>query len=169
MELYLLRHGEAGKRMTATAKDYERPLTATGEEEVEEIGEALRESGFKFDLIATSPLKRAKDTAEIVNKALRRKGKVEEWHELAPEGGRQSLYRRLARIKPGASVLCVGHEPYLTIAIGEMISRGGTSSAGSRIALKKGGMAKVSISGFSPTIIGELRWLLTAKQVRRLA
>ena len=165
----MLRHGEAGKRLTVTARDYERALTATGKEEMEKIGEALGELEFEFDVVATSPLKRARDSAAIVNKALGRKGGVEDWPELSPEGGREALYKRLAKVKAGSSVLCVGHEPYLTIAIGEIINRGGTGSAGSRIALKKGGLAKISVSGFSPRISGELHWLLTPKQIRRLA
>lgn len=169
MNLYFLRHGEAGKRLTVAARDYQRTLTATGREEMEEIGEALGKLGFEFDMVATSPLKRARDSAAIVSKALGRKGEVEDWPELSPEGSREALYKRLAKVKAGSSVLCVGHEPYLTTAIGEIINRGGTGSAGSRIALKKGGLAKVSVSAFSPRISGELRWLLTPNQVKRLA
>lgn len=168
MDLYLLRHGEAGKRLPASVKDNERALTAVGKEEVEGVGEALAKMDFEFDVVATSPLRRAKDSASIVNKALRRKASVEEWAELAPEGNREGLYKRLARLKPGASVLVVGHEPYLTTAIGEMTGRGDVST-GFRIALKKAGLAKVTISGFSPRVSGELRWLLTPKQLRKMA
>jgi phosphohistidine phosphatase len=169
MDLFLLRHAEAGKRMAVTVRDRERPLTAVGREQAGEVGEALREAGFEFDVIASSPLKRAKDTAAIVSRALRRKGDVEEWPELAPEGSREALYRRLGKVKPGSSVVCVGHEPYLTTAIGEMIGRGGSGGAGVRISLKKCGMAKLSVTGFSPRISGELRWLLTPRQIRKLS
>jgi phosphohistidine phosphatase len=169
MNLYLLRHAEAGKRMAIAARDRERALTVAGKEEIEEVGEALAEAGFKFGVLATSPVKRAKDSALIVNKALKRKASVEEWPELSPEGNREALYRRLAKLKLGSSVACVGHEPYLTTAIGEMIGRGTGSQAGIRIALKKCGLAKVSVTGFSPRINGELRWLLTPKQVRKIA
>lgn len=168
MDLYLLRHGEAGKRLPASVKDNDRALTTAGREEVEEVGEALAEMDFKFNVVATSPLRRAKDSASIVNKALRRKALVEEWAELAPEGNREGLYKRLARLKPGSSVLVVGHEPYLTTAIGEITGRG-DGSAAFRIALKKAGLARVSISGFSPRISGKLRWLLTPKQLRKMA
>jgi len=169
MEIYLLRHGEAGQRVPVASRDLERALTAAGKEEMEEIGEAMAEMGYEFDVIATSPVKRAKDTASLVNKALKRKSGVEEWAELSPEGDREALYRRLAKLRPGSIVMCVGHEPYLTAAISEIAGKGNGESSGFRIALKKGGMARLSVAGFSPRISGELRWLLTPKQIRKMA
>lgn len=169
MELYLLRHGEAGKSLAAAVKDRERTLTVAGREEMEKVADALAETGLKFDVIASSPLKRAKETALILQKAQRRKGTVEEWQELSPEGNREALYKRLAGLKPDASVLLVGHEPCLTTALGEIIGARGDSAEWLRIALKKGGMARLSVPGFTPRISGELRWLLTPRQIRKLA
>jgi len=169
MELYLLRHGEAGKRIPVAAKDSGRTLTAVGRQEIEAVGKSMAKLGYKFDMVAASPLKRAKETAVIINESLSRKGAVEEWPELSPEGSRDALYRRLAKLKPGSKVLCVGHEPYLTTAMGEITGREGAESAGFRIALKKGGFAKIVVTGFSPRISGEMRWLLTPKQIRRMA
>lgn len=169
MELFLLRHSEAGKKLPHAGKDRDRSLTVVGKEEIERVGKALAKVGLEFDVIASSPLKRAKDSAQIVNKALKRKGKVEEWQELSPEGSRQSLYRRLAELKRSASVLCVGHEPYLTRAVADLITGGdGVAERAPKIALKKGGLARVSIEGFAPKPSGELRWLLTPKQIRKL-
>ena len=164
-----MRHGEAGKRIPVAAKDSVRALTAAGRQEVEEVGEALAKLGYSFDVVATSPLKRAKETASIVSEALDRKNRVEEWSELTPEGSRSALYRRLTSVTPGSKVLCVGHEPYLTIAMGEIAGRGGDGQAGFRISLKKAGLAKLLVTGFNPRISGELRWLLTPKQIRRMA
>ncbi|HXW95796.1 MAG TPA: phosphohistidine phosphatase SixA [Nitrososphaerales archaeon] len=169
MELYLMRHGEAGKRIPVAARDTARALTAAGRQEVEDVGQAMAKLGYEFDVVATSPLKRAKETATIVSEALKQKNRVEEWSELSPEGNRGALYRRLTSVRPGSKVLCVGHEPYLTIAMGEIAGRGGDGSAGFRISLKKGGMAKLLVTGFNPKISGELRWLLTPKQIRRMS
>lgn len=169
MELYLLRHGEAGKRVPISARDMERALTASGKEEVEEVAEAMAELGFEFDAVVTSPLKRAKDTALIVNEALKRKAEVEVWAELSPEGGRSAFYRRLQKLKADAEVLCVGHEPYLTTAIGEIVREGPDRPGDVRIVLRKGGLARVSVTGFTPKINGELRWLLTPKLIRKMA
>lgn len=168
MDVYLLRHGEAGNRVPIAARDMERALTAAGKKEIEDVGEAMADMEYKFDVVASSPLKRAMDTALIVNKELKRKTPVEEWTELAPEGSRDAFYRRLGKLKAGSSVLCVGHEPYLTTVIGEITGRDGTASTGFRISLKKGGLAKLSLDGFAPRASGELRWLLTPKQIRKI-
>ena len=169
MELFLLRHGEAGSRVPMAARERERALTAAGKEELEGVGEGMAELGLEFDHVVTSPLKRAKDTALIVNKALKRKQGVEEWGELSPEGDREAFYRRLAKLRPTSSVLCVGHEPYLTMAIGEMTGSDDDRTPGPRIVLRKAGLARVTITGFTPKVNGDLRWLLTPKLLRKLA
>ena len=168
MDVFFLRHGEAGKSAPLSVKDRERPLTASGREEMKEIGEAMAEMGLEFDVIAASPLKRAQETAEIVNRALGRKERVEEWGELSPEGSKEALFRKLGKFQGKSSVLCVGHEPYLTTALGEITSRE-EGKAGFRIVLKKGGLARISVLGFNPRMTGELRWLLTPRQLRKIA
>jgi phosphohistidine phosphatase len=169
LELYLLRHGEAGKRIPIAARDMERALTAAGEEEVEVVGASMAKLGLEFDVIATSPLKRAKDTAIIVNRAMKRRPDVEVWQELSPEGRKDAFYRRLQKLRAGSQVLCVGHEPYLTTAINEIAGRGTEKSGGLRIVLRKAGLARLTVTGFSPRISGELRWLLTPKTIRKMA
>ena len=167
MELYLLRHGEAGKRVPASAMDMERSLTAAGKEEVEEIGEGMSALGLKLDVVASSPLKRAEDTAVMVNRALKRKADVEVWPELSPEGGRDALFRRLQKLKRDSEVLCVGHEPFLTDLVSEIVGGGGRAG-GIRMVLRKGGLVRVTVTGFAPRINGELRWLLTPKLMKKL-
>lgn len=169
MNVFLLRHGEAGKRVTPVTKDSERALTAVGRKEVEDVAKALASVELKFDLIAASPIRRSKETALIVGKAFKNKPRQEYWDELKPEGSRQELYGRLAKIKPGSSVLLVGHEPYLSTAIGEITSKTTDRHEGFRVVLKKAGLAKISVTSFHPRITGELRWLLTPKQIRRMA
>lgn len=154
--------------MTSGSKDSGRALTAAGTEEIERVGASLSKQGFKFDIVAASPLKRAKDTAEILNLGLKRQARVEVWPELSPEGARDALYMRLSRLRPDSSVLLVGHEPYLTTAMSEIAGAAGGHPR-VRISLKKGGLAKMSVSGFSPRVEGELRWLLTPKQIRKMA
>jgi len=165
IELYVLRHGEAGKSLPTGSKDSERALTVTGKQEVEKVAEALRGLGIKFDFIATSPLKRAHQTAEIVAKILKvKKGKVEGWSELQPEGKRQELYRKLSHIKQESSVLVVGHEPYLSTMIREIVFGNGSGN----IVLKKGGIARIEVTSFQPNIKAELRWLLTPRLLKNM-
>jgi phosphohistidine phosphatase len=165
MGLYVLRHGDAGKRLPAGSKDSERALTVTGKQEVEKVAEALQDLGIKFDFVATSPLKRAYQTAEIVANGLKvKKGKMEGWDELKPEGKRPELYRRLSQFKQQSSVLVVGHEPYLSTMIREIVFGNGAGN----IVLKKAGLARVEVTSFQPNIKAELRWLLTPKLLKNM-
>ena len=76
MDLFILRHGEAGKRTTSRASDSQRPLTAGGEKEITEIAESLEKIGTKFDIILTSPLKRSQQTADLVAKQFKAQRKL---------------------------------------------------------------------------------------------
>lgn len=165
VDLYVLRHGEAGKRLAAGSKDSERALTVAGAKEVEEIAGALSELDIKLDLVATSPLARAKQTAVIVSKKLKiKKDKLQDWDELKPEGSRTKLYEKLARFKPEASVMVVGHEPYLSTLVSDLVFDGQKG----RIVLKKGGLVRVGVTSFRPKPRGELRWLLTPRHMKRM-
>ena len=163
IDLFILRHGEAGNRMTVVEKDSERPLTPEGRTEMQKIAKSLKAIGLQIDRIYTSPLRRARETAEIAAKILEIPT-LEEWDELKPDGSKTGLYRKLARLGQNSRPILVGHEPYLTSMIGEIM---GTTSA--KIVLKKGGVAKVRITSFSPRISGELRWLLTPKIITKMA
>ena len=164
LQLYILRHGEAGKRIPVSSKDSDRALTVTGEEEVKEVAQALIALNITPDFMATSPLKRARQTAEIVAKALKvKKGDFEEWNELKPEGRRPELYKKLAQLKPESKVMVVGHEPYLSTMVAEIAF----GSSGGMV-LKKAGIAKVTITSFHPRIKGELRWLLGPKHMKQM-
>lgn len=168
VELYILRHGEAGKKLPSGNKDSERPLTVTGEQEVEEVAESLSDLGLKFDAIISSPLKRALQTAEIVAKVLKAKKKIELWDELKPESSHSDFYKRLSQVKRESSVLVVGHEPFLSSMIGDLVFSGGNNSAQGRIVLKKSGLAKVAVTSFQPRAQGELRWLLTPRHLKKI-
>jgi phosphohistidine phosphatase len=165
MEILILRHGEAGKRIAPSSHDADRQLTVAGKDEVTRVAQSMKEIGMKFDVIGTSPLKRARQTADVVGKVLGQKKTVEEWDELKPEGDRKLLYKRLARLRRDSSVLIVGHEPYLTKVIGDLITGGREAS----VVLKKAGLARLEISVFSPVPRAELRWLLTPRLAKKVA
>lgn len=164
MNVFFLRHGEAGKRISVPSRDFERSLTASGAEEIEEIADSMKKMDLEFDKIASSPLARALETAEIVTNVYKKSSKPEVWDELRPEANRLDLYRRLSKIKQDADVLVVGHDPFMTTVIGEIIS----GSMNAKISLKKAGLARVQIDSFTPRASGELRWLLTPKQIKNM-
>ena len=166
LNIFILRHGEAGTHITMPSRDFERPLTEAGREEIEIIAKSLRKLHVEFDRIVTSPLKRAKETADIVANAYGESvPKLELWDELRPEGSKHEALQRLTKLKQDADVLIVGHDPYLSTLVGEIIT-GGSSA---KISLKKGGLAKIQIHSFAPKPMGELRWLLTPRHLKKLA
>jgi phosphohistidine phosphatase len=164
MDLIILRHGEAGKSMAAARGDADRALTVAGGKEVEEVAEALDCLDVGLTHIITSPLKRARETASLAAEVLKKEETVEVWDELEPESDTARLYRRLSKLKPDSVVLVVGHEPYLSGMISEIIS----GSKQARIVLKKAGVAKVSVSSWVPKATGELRWLMTPRQLKKV-
>jgi phosphohistidine phosphatase len=161
MDLFVLRHGEAGNRQKMIVVDAKRTLTAVGRKEIDEIAKGLLRLKIRPVHIVTSPLVRARETAEIVAKVQKSKN-LEEWEELKPEGNRQQFYEKLSKLKLDSSILVVGHEPYLSTMICDMIG-----ASGGHILLKKGGLARVRIEGFVPKVRGELRWLLSPRLLKK--
>ena len=162
MDLLVLRHGEAG-RSSLSPGDSKRSLTAEGRQEVADLTNGIKALDVKLDCVFSSPLLRAKQTAEIVAKSLKYKGKIEDLDSLKPEGNKLEFYSVLSKLKQDSVILVVGHEPYLSELIGEAISQ-----SGCRINLKKAGLARIKITSTLPKIKGELRWLLTPKQLKKI-
>jgi len=122
----------------------------------------MARAGLVPDLVASSPLKRALGTAEVVAGKVFPGGEIALWEELEPGSDPASLKERLAGLTGVNLVLLVGHEPQLSRVIALLTGAGGEA----RIALAKGGMAKVQ--DFSPDTgaPGELVWLLEPGQMR---
>src|ERR1017187_5933090 len=116
MELYLLRHGLAVEHGTpGFAEDSARPLTPKGRRQLRKIAAAMKQMGLDFDLILSSPLPRAKQTAEIVAARLKLKKRLKFSNALAPGGDPAILFRQLERTRPAPEkLLLVGHEPDLS-------------------------------------------------------
>lgn len=161
MELFILRHGEAEPR-SAGILDSERALTSHGREEIRRVAAWARSAGHSFDLIATSPLKRAEETAEIVATSPGGRQKVEVWQSLAPDGDRDALIGEICRHSGIGSLLLVGHEPLLSTFISRVIAGDDRAS----ILLAKGGLARIKNVTASPELAGDLRWLITPRQIR---
>jgi phosphohistidine phosphatase len=114
MEVYLIRHGLAGDR-----GDYEddnlRPLTDEGRQKTNKIAKQLVKVGLSFDVILTSPLVRATQTAEILKKA-RLSDRIETFPSLAPGGNIQEWvdwYCQWYGKEKRSSIALVGHQPDL--------------------------------------------------------
>ena len=165
MELFILRHGEAGQR-SSQASDQRRPLTSAGKVEILEIAKALKIIGLKFDLVVTSPLKRAYDTAKIVSDIFKIGNRLQVWNELAPEGQRAAVYRKISQLREEYAVLIVGHQPLLGEIVNDMIHKGKSSPC--NLLLKKGGVVRLRLLSKSNIPRGELRWLLSPRILKNI-
>ena len=164
MELFILRHGEAGQR--SHSSDRIRPLTSAGKAEILEVAKALKIIGLKFDLVITSPLKRAYDTAMIVSEVFNIGNKVQVWNELAPEGQRTEIYRKISQLSEEYTVLIVGHQPLLGEMINDMIHKAKSSPC--NLLFKKGGIARIRLLRKSNIPKGELKWLLSPRILKNI-
>jgi phosphohistidine phosphatase len=159
MKLYFLRHGLAGSRGRWAGPDSERPLTDEGIARMEREAATLGALGLSLDVIVTSPLVRAYQTAEIIARKVDLLDRLVTDERLAPGFGVREL-RGILDDHPGAvAVMLVGHEPDFSLAVGDLIG-GGT------VAFKKGGLGRVDTSDAS---LGdaELAWLLPPSVLAR--
>jgi phosphohistidine phosphatase len=171
LDLYLLRHGDAGKRMAVAAggNTGDVPLTTVGREEIAIIARSVKTLNLRFSAIVTSPLKRAVQTAKIIAKVLAIENRISVWNDLVPEGNRSKIYNKLNQYTRDSSVLMIGHEPYLSNIMYDLIFQKNRVNQLGRISLKKAGLAKIRVISLTPNISGELRWLLTPRILKLLA
>lgn len=167
MNLLILRHGIAVEPGTAGyAADSDRPLLPEGERKLRKIAQAMEGLELSCDLILSSPYLRARQTAEIIAAASKPKKKVELSDALTPGGSPRKLIESINSLKsaPG-NVLLVGHEPYLSGLISLLIC----GKAGLSIAMKKGGLCKLTAERLEHGRCATLDWLLTPKQMALMA
>ena len=165
MELLLLRHGDAADRLTGGyARDEDRPLTDDGRNEAHFAALALARLGAVPDLVLTSPLVRAAQTATGVAETLDLRRSPETCAALAPGGQREALIATLRSADSAASVLLVGHMPDL----GELSGWLCWGNPAAALPFRTGGLCRITMP---PSLIpgtGDLRWFLPPKAQRRL-
>ena len=166
MELYVIRHAISeplGKHNQFS--DEKRSLTDAGRDRMGEITKGLRRLGVQFDLLLTSPLTRAIQTAEIIAAAFDvGANEIRQTASLAPGASAVALFAEIKSHTGVESVALVGHQPDLGVLVSGIIG-----SAAPSIQLKKGGVCCVNVTETVPVLRGDLVWLLTPKQLRLLA
>src|SRR5262245_48524924 len=102
MDLFLIRHAKAvdGSRY---GDDSERPLDADGRRAALDVGAALARHGVQLDVIASSPLVRAVETAELVAVSVGYAGQLAIHTDLQPEAGPRVMIDRALRPYAGAA------------------------------------------------------------------
>lgn len=161
MELYLIRHGIAEEQRTGI-KDEARELTKEGQQKTEKVAYRIVKLGLKFDLIVTSPLVRARQTAEIFL-AAGLSCQLEESNHLAPHGNISNwldYWLKPKNFPENAQIALVGHEPCLS-NWAEILLWG---EAKDSLVLKKAGMIGVKLPEIGlPVGRSQLFWLTPPK------
>ena len=162
LELYLIRHGIAAERGEEYPDDSKRPLTSSGMSKLRDEAKGLNELEVTFGLIITSPLVRTKQTADIIAGTLKDKPQVITSDSLAPAGTPAGVVQELGKHARQARIALVGHEPNL----GELAAR--LIGAKSPIEFKKGAICRIDFEVLPPKGIGQLRWFIPPRILRRL-
>ncbi|MBX3084715.1 MAG: histidine phosphatase family protein [Anaerolineae bacterium] len=156
--LYFLRHGHAHDRDEwKTQNDELRPLTTEGIAAMRQEAIVLRHLQPDFTAIVTSPLVRARETADIIH-TLFPDLPITEDALLKPGFGLKALEKVLKQHDGHESLLLVGHEPDFSAVISDMIG-------GGRVTMKRGGMARVKLAS-KEKLRGDLIWLITPSVFR---
>jgi phosphohistidine phosphatase len=172
MRIYLMRHGLAGDSATWQGDDRLRPLTEKGERRVQAAVQGLQQLHLQVDTLLTSPLTRARQTADIVGGVLNLK--VEENNGLEPGFGLAQLAGILTVYTEARGLMLFGHEPDFSTVISKLIARHGDA----HVMMKKGACCALDLPDETPSadlvarqLAGSatLLWLMTARQLGRIA
>jgi len=154
VKVYFLRHGIAAEPGDWRGNDFDRPLTGDGRERMAREAKALRKLNLDLDAIVTSPLARARATAEIAAEALKITT-IKEDARLGTGFDLGALEEILQDHADAKAIMLVGHEPSMSSVIGRL-------AGAARLDLKKGALACVEVPDIS-SMSGELLSLVPPK------
>jgi phosphohistidine phosphatase len=151
--LYFLRHGKAGHPRAADPTDDDRELTDNGVAELRAAAPFWRRLNLRPDLVLSSPLPRALQTAQLLvaGVGMDREPVVDD--RLRPGADWGDMARAMTTNRDARRVMFVGHEPDLSTAV--QILTGARA-----VRLRKGGLACVEFPGIPEAGAGEIAWLL---------
>ena len=161
MHLFIVRHAWAGEHGDPRyPDDRQRPLTAEGRKRFTGVAKKLVRRGLKPQVIATSPLVRCVQTAEILAEQLWEVEPVEV-EALAPGSDLAALIQWTTQ-QEAESVAWVGHAPDVCYLAAALVGDGSAA-----IRFPKGGACEIQFDGEMAPGRGELQWLATAKLLNR--
>jgi phosphohistidine phosphatase len=161
MILYIFRHGEAETTGESPEKtDESRRLTSGGREQVKKVCEEARKLGANPTMIMSSPLVRAKETAEIAREILNSKAELKIDNCLEPESEPEEVYKALSKLSKKDEVVLVTHVPILGRLISDLVDWNGLSD---HVEFHNGAMMKIESRKTLPRSgSGTMVWLLPA-------
>jgi phosphohistidine phosphatase len=162
MNLYLIRHAEALAIGDRVLRDADRPLSARGEHDAALMGRLLSMVEPSARIIATSPLLRARRTAEVLAAQFPEPPRVEVWPILEPGFARRKVLADVSE-RSDVSLMLVAHQPDLAEFISWLVADGVAE-----IAFPPGSIAGL-VLGTSTTAGGaSLQWIMTPALVATL-
>jgi phosphohistidine phosphatase len=160
VELYLVRHAIAEERGPNWPDDTRRPLTAKGKARFRQVVSALRSMDVRLDVVLSSPLVRARQTADLLAAGLEPAPAVTLVDALAPGATPEAIVAAARRVNRGR-VACVGHEPDLGAAAAHFLG------VARPLAFKKGGICRIDFDTLAGP--GELVWFAPPRLLVRAA
>jgi phosphohistidine phosphatase len=161
-ELYIVRHAIAAERGSEWPDDTKRPLTEEGIGRFKSAVKGLRRLGVELDEIFTSPLVRARQTAELLAAGVEGKPPVKVLDALAPGHTSSSVMMNLARVAKRRRIALVGHEPELGELAAHLIG------AGRALPFKKGGVCRIDLGSLTSKRAASLVWFLPPGVLRHV-
>ena len=163
MNLYILRHGIAAERGAEYLDDDLRPLTDKGIRRMRREAKGMDAIGIAPDLIISSTLVRAIETAEIVQQGLSVTPRIITSEALVPSAHPSRIVQDLADSHTALeSVMVVGHEPHMSSLVSYIL----TGRVSWLIDMKKGALVSIDLS---PSGRGQLLWAMAPRHLRALA
>lgn len=160
MNLYLMRHANAGLSRGNPVVDAKRGLIKEGKDQCMLMGRLLGALKVQVDVIVSSPLKRSLQTAQFVGTELGYDAKVEVSSALGLEADSVAFQRLLEKYADRDDVLMVGHNPNLFKFLGRLI----TGNGGAGVRMRKGSVARIDMSKHPPL----LQWLIDPRMARSI-
>jgi phosphohistidine phosphatase len=160
MILYLMRHANAGVYRGNPLLDAKRGLIKEGKEQCMLMARVLSALKVHVDVIVSSPLKRALQTAQFVGTELGYEAKVEISPALGLDASYPTFQTLLAKYANRDGVLMVGHNPNCFQFLGHLI----TGNGGAAIRMRKGSIARVDMDNHPP----RLQWLVDPRSARAI-
>ena len=160
MDLYILRHGKAEPYGQRYPSDNIRPLSPKGKRRTKLSTKGMKATNVSVDLIVSSPLLRARQTAEIVHDGL---GIAEpiEFSDTLASGNVRAILSTVDARSSLSGLMLVGHEPTLS----ELISTMASGSYHTAFNLKPGGMCKLNVAAIRYGQCATIEWFVTPKQL----
>ena len=160
MILYLMRHANAGTVRGNTLLDSKRGLIKEGKEQCMLMARVLNALKAPIDVIVSSPLKRALQTAQLVGTELGYDAKVEVSPALGLNGSYVDFQKVLDKYADREGILAVGHNPGIFQFLGRLI----TGNGGAAIRMRKASIARVDMNHHPP----RLQWLMDPRSARAI-